>query len=147
MWPPHPDDPQFEKKFENLKIQLVRSQQIHTCKHRACLQWDYKTMSWKCKRRAPFPLSETDYVDKRGNWNPKCEDAFINNFVPEILVYARCNHDTKLLANGDVTMKVAWYISKYMTKQQQKCSNPSALLAEGLAFHYLEDKYVNDLRK
>ncbi len=86
-------------------------------------------------------------MDERGNWNPKREDAFINNFVLEILVYARCNHDAKLLTNGDGTMKVAWYISKYTTKQQQKCSNPSALLAEGLAFHYSEDKYVNNLRK
>jgi len=68
--PPHPDDPEFERKFENLKIRLVRSQQIHTCKRRACLQWDYKTMSWKCKRRAPFPLSESDVVDEKGNWNP-----------------------------------------------------------------------------
>ena len=104
-------------------------------------------MSWKCKRHAPFPLSEKDIVDNVGNWNPKCQDAFINNFIPEILVYAWCNHDTKLLTNGDATMKVAWYITKYMTKQQQKCLNQSALLAEGLAFHFSENKHIDDIQK
>ena len=36
-------------------------------------------------------------------------------------------------------MKVAWYITKYTTKCQQKLSNASALLAEGLAFHYKDN--------
>src|SRR5258708_6477075 len=34
----------------------------------------------------------------------------IRTFIPVLLVYAHCNHDTKLLTNSDVTMKVAWYI-------------------------------------
>ena len=99
------------------------------------------------QRQAPFPLSKTDVVDESGGWSPKHNYEFVNNFIPVLLVYAHCNHDAKLLTNGDVTMKVVWYITKYATKCQQKCSNTSALLAEGLAFHFSDEKHIHDIHQ
>ena len=75
--------------------------------------------------------------------------GILNNNMPVVLVYAWCNHDVKLLtnANGDVTMRVAWYITKYAMKCQQKASNLSALLAEGLAYHFSEGSKTEDILK
>ena len=145
--PPHPDQPDFKKTFDDMICRLVRSQQIHTCTHRACLIWDQRSSKWKCKRQAPFPLSDRVVVEENGDWFPQREYGFINNFLPNVLVYARCNHDVKLLTNGDATMKVAWYITKYATKCQQRNSNASALLSNGLAYHFKDEKFVNDMRE
>src|SRR5260370_22902795 len=88
-----------------------------------------------------------DVVNESGGWCPKHNYGFINNFLPVLLMYVHCNHDAKLLTNGDATMKVAWYITKYVTKHQQKCSNPSALLAEGLAYHFSDGKHIHNACK
>ncbi len=86
-------------------------------------------------------------IEENGDWFPQQEYGFINNFLPNVLVYARCNHDGKLLTNGDATMKVAWYITKYATKHQQRNSNASALLYNGLAYHFKDEKFVNDIQE
>ena len=109
--------------------------------------WDQRSSNWKCKRRVPFPVSEKVVVEENGDWYPQREYGFINNFLPNVLVYARCNHDGKLLTNGDATMKVAWYITKYATKRQQTNSNASALLSKGLVYHFKDQKFVNEIRE
>ena len=137
----------FQVKLDDMLCQLVWSQQIHTSTQQACLNWDQRSSTWKCKRHAPFQLSEMDVVEENGYWHPQWQYRFINNFIPNVLVYAHCNHDRKLLSNGIATKKVAWYITKYATKPQQPNSNPSALLYKGLVYHFEEEKYISDIHE
>ena len=144
--PPNPDSPDFKAKFDDMERRLMRSQQIHTCRRNVCLKMDWKTGRMVCKRRAPWKLTDDNVVDDQGNWYPKRTYGFVNNYNPNILVSLRCNHDIKILTNGEDTKNVTWYITKYATKNQQKLSNISALLAKGLAFHFQDEKYIDSIR-
>ncbi|KAF9507992.1 hypothetical protein BS47DRAFT_1373748 [Hydnum rufescens UP504] len=90
-------------------------------------------------------LAEEDTVDHQGNWSPKHTYGFVNNYNPNLLVSLWYNHDIKLLTNGEDTKNATWYITKYATKNQQKLSNISALLAKGLAYHFQDEKYIDSI--
>lgn len=144
--PPHPDDPEFEKKYEEMERKLARSQQVHTCKKTTCLRRPKGGGPLKCKRRAPWELSETDGIDEGGAWRPKRTFEYLNNWNPDLLVFGRCNNDAKLLTNGEDTKDIAWYTSKYAAKDQSPTHNMSALLARGMAFHQSKSQHMDDMR-
>ncbi|KAF9505315.1 hypothetical protein BS47DRAFT_1306869, partial [Hydnum rufescens UP504] len=121
-------------------------QQVHTCHHQGCQKVDWRTGLLICKQWAPWSLAPENVVDKVGNWYPKHTFRFINNYNPYLLVSLQCNHDIKLLTNDKDTRNVCWYIMKYTTKNQQKLSNISALLAKGLVYHFSDNKYVNSVQ-
>ena len=122
---------------------LARATQYHQCSYANCL----KTVKGRtvCKRRAPFPLAQEDWIDSDGNWGPKRLCAFLNNWNPPLMRTLRANHDAKLIMNGGETNALTWYITNYASKKQQRSSNISALLAKRVAFHTLEEKRRTDL--
>lgn len=66
--PIHPNkDEEGCYRREHLK-QLVRAVQIHKCSS-ACRKVTQRGVV--CKRRAPFSISETAWVDSEGNWGPQ----------------------------------------------------------------------------
>ncbi|KAG1836485.1 hypothetical protein F4604DRAFT_1602569 [Suillus subluteus] len=119
--------------------------QLHTCEFHRCLVPD-KNGHYQCKRRAPFELSEEDYIDEEGHWKSKRLFGFINGWVPTITVNARCNNDGKLLTNGADTKNITFYVSVYQTKKQGKHYNMSAVLAKGYAYHSEHTAYLDSLR-
>ena len=121
----------------------ARATQYHLCSYANCL----KSIKGRtvCKRRAPFPLAEDDWVDSDGNWGPKRLCAFLNNYNPIITLVLRANHDSKLIMSGGETNVLTWYITNYASKKQQRSSNVSALLAKRVAFHTLEERRRDDL--
>ena len=123
-------------RYENEKA-LARTVQVHQCGN-GCLR--YNKGRAVCKRKAPFQLSECDWVDEEGNWGPKRTYGFLNNWNPEVLQSFRSNHDIKFLSNGTGTKNIAWYITHYVAKKQHASSNTSALLAKTLAFHQADEK-------
>ena len=62
-------------------------EQVHTCHPCRCLVVDRFGES-HCKRHAPFPCSEEDYVNEKGNWGQKRLYVYINGWIPGILLNA-----------------------------------------------------------
>ena len=142
--PPNPDEANWEEANHQFEVRLVRSQQVHTCSRATCLQLRNGVLA--CKRRAPWPLSDEDFVDNRGNWGPKRTNGYINNYCPLLLTSMRCNNDIKLNTNGADTKDIAFYVTAYATKKQKKSHNLSALMANGLSYH-LDNPKFDDIRE
>ena len=150
--PPKPDVEGYERELSQFELKLARSEQVHTCQVRRCLFPD-KDGRYRCKRRAPFPTFEEDFVDENGNWGSKRLYEYINGWIPAILINVRCNNDGKLLTNGKDTRNVSFYTTLYSSKKQNRYNNISAIMAKGYAYHLeqiaLNSKvsdYVDELR-
>ncbi|KZV82190.1 hypothetical protein EXIGLDRAFT_778907, partial [Exidia glandulosa HHB12029] len=142
--PPDPRKPGYEAASRELERQVVRASQVHTCKLNYC-KVRTRDGGWKCKRRAPFPLAEADWVDEEGNWGVRRSYGYLNSWCPPLINVLRANHNIKLITNGGETKSVAWYITGYATKGQRKSYNSSALLARALFYHEKANDYRQDL--
>ena len=144
--PPNPKSKNYDREVTDLEQRVARSKQLHKCEIRRCLVPD-KRGYYRCKRRAPFPLSPDDVVDSSGYWNPKRLYAYVNGWVPALTVNVWCNNDGKLLTSGKDTKNVAYYVTNYAAKKQGKTYNLSAILAKGYAYHLKRPStYIADLR-
>jgi hypothetical protein len=132
--PINPDALDYDEQLEDFELRLARCEQIHTCRLRQCLVQD-KNGTYRCKRRAPFQLSDIDDIDENGNWCQKRLYGYVNGWIPGILVNGRCNNDGKLLTNGSDTKKVARYTTTYAAKKQGRSYNASAVMAKSYAYH------------
>ena len=97
---------------------------IESNSHVSC--WSLPVISWmvsdhEMQGRAPWPLSAENSVDEQDNWKVEHTYGYVNNYHPDLLVMLQCNHDIKLLTNGEDTRNLMWYISNYATKGQKKC--------------------------
>ena len=117
----------FEGECRDLETLLVCSEQIHTCKPRRCLITNRHGVL-TCKRRAPFRLSEDDFVSETGDWACKRLYAYVNGWNPHVLVNVRCNNDIKLLMSGSGTRSITFYVTAYAAKKQGQNYNVSAVL-------------------
>ena len=68
--PPDPDAANWAADFAVKEQRVVWSQQVHTCMKSTCLRYN-KHGKLVCKRRALWELSDTEYIDEKGNWKPK----------------------------------------------------------------------------
>jgi hypothetical protein len=132
--PPDPDTANWAAECADKELRVVRSQQVHTCTKQTCLRYN-EHGKLVCKRRAPWELSEIEFIDEKGNWKPKRTHPYVNNYCPAISVTLCCNNDIKLLTNGVDTKHVSWYSTDYQTKKQNKNNNVSALMAKSLLYH------------
>lgn len=132
--PPHPDHEHYDQELQRTELELARMEQIHVCKPRRCLVYD-KHGQLVCKRRAPFQLSDEDFVTDTGTCGPKRLHGYVNSWVPSILINARCNNDGKFLTNGGDTKNITFYVTSYAAKKQGKNHNLSAIMADGYAYH------------
>jgi len=144
--PPHPDDPNYARLSRQMELDVVRASQVHTCKVETCLVMT-RHGTRKCKRRAPFPVADNDWIDADGNWGPRRSYGYLNSWCPPLVPAIRANHDVKLITNGSETKSVAFYITSYATKQQRRSHNMSALLAHAVARHNANDAYQGDIRE
>lgn len=89
---------------------------------------------------------------EKGHWGQKHLYAYMNGWVPGILINGKCNNDGKLLTNGDDTHQVTFYTTVYAAKKQNHTHNLSAMMAKGYAYHLDQlinvqgSKYVDRLR-
>ena len=132
--PPDPTSSSYNELAADLERRVARSKQMHKCDTRRCLTTDKKG-NYRCKRWAPFPLSEEDVVNSDGHWFPKRLYAYVNGWIPAITINLRCNNDGKLLTSGQDTKNIAYYVTNYAAKKQGKTYNLSAILAKGYAYH------------
>ncbi|KZS99436.1 uncharacterized protein LAESUDRAFT_667988, partial [Laetiporus sulphureus 93-53] len=101
----------------------------------------------RCKRGAPWPLSDVDWVDEARGWGPKWTFGYFNSWQPDISVSVRCNNDIKLLTNGRDTGNITYYETNYVSKKQGRNYNASALFAKSPAFQMKDNAYLQDARK
>ncbi|THH12700.1 hypothetical protein EW146_g7451 [Bondarzewia mesenterica] len=143
--PPNPEADDYEEQLRQWELRVARSKQVHKCEPRRCLYRDDKGR-YVCKRGAPFPLADEDFIDEVGNWGMKRKYDKINGWVPAITINLRCNNDGKLLTNGSDMKNIAWYVTGYAAKKQNKNHNMSALIAKGYAFHTDRNDYRDSLQ-
>lgn len=132
--PPHPDHDHYDHELQCMELELAQMEQVHICKPWRCLVYN-RYGQLVCKCRAPFKLSEDDFVTESGICGPKRLYSYINSWVPSILVNARCNNDGKFLTNGGDTKNITFYVTSYAAKKQGKNHNISAIMANGYAYH------------
>jgi hypothetical protein len=77
--PLNPTKTSFAVDRVSLEQRLMRSNQIHTCRMGACLSYHGRAALLKCKRRAPWPISNEVSVDERGNWTIQRSYGYVNN--------------------------------------------------------------------
>lgn len=145
--PPNPDLDNYDGEIQWSELALARMEQIHVCKPRRCLVYDWHNQL-VCKRRAPFQLLDEDFVTETGLCGPKRLYGYVNTWVSSILINARCNNDGKFLTSGAETKNITFYVTSYAAKKQGRNHNVSAVMADGYAYHldYPKPKYINSIR-
>ncbi|KIK17450.1 hypothetical protein PISMIDRAFT_15084 [Pisolithus microcarpus 441] len=143
--PPNLEAADYNEQIQVLEKRITRAKQLHTCEFCRCLV-PSKTGALKCKRRAPFPRSQDDYISENGDWGMKRLHEYMNAWSPAISINARCNNDIKLLTNSKATSNLSYYITSYQTKKQGRNFNMSAVMAKGFAYHTQTTSYLDDLR-
>ena len=145
--PLDPSDGDLDKALDILEQKLARMQQIHKCRVGSCLE--NVRGGLKCKRKAPFPISEDDGVDETGAWRQKRLYGAVNGWAKYVLLLLRCNNDCKLVPSGDDAMSLVMYLTAYLAKKQGRNFNASAVMANAFAYHQerlRDDKVVQDAR-
>lgn len=145
--PPKPDCEDYDGELRRSELVLARMEQVHTCKPRRCLVYN-RHNQLVCKRRAPFKVSDDDFITDTGLCGPKRLHGYINSWVPSILLNARCNNDGKFLTSGADTKNITFYVTSYAAKKQGKNYNVSAIMADGYAYHleHPKSEYVDSIR-
>lgn len=68
--PPNPNSENYDQQVSAFEKKVARAKQVHTCEYRRCLV-PSKNGSMRCKRRAPFPRADEDFITETGDWGMK----------------------------------------------------------------------------
>ncbi|KAG8935210.1 hypothetical protein FRC01_005466 [Tulasnella sp. 417] len=139
-----PPDPFDEDACKRREFDVVSVSQKHDCGPGCAKIFKGRII---CKRRAPFELSETDFVTEFGEWGPKRTFAWLNAWCPPLALCTGANNDMKLLLCGAAVIALAFYVTEYMTKKQVKSVNAGALISQRLAYHMQEEATTQDARE
>ncbi|KZO92296.1 hypothetical protein CALVIDRAFT_487772 [Calocera viscosa TUFC12733] len=143
--PCNPKDESYMIDSRRLETKVARTLQLHTCSTDTCLV-DHGNGRQRCKRRAPFTLSNKTRVNESGDWCITRYHPFLNGWNPCIARAMRCNHDLKLLTNGEDTKDLAFYIANYAAKKQGRSYNMMGLLPSKLLYHFQDNAHIGDIR-
>jgi hypothetical protein len=135
-----PIDPVQDEEESNAEEKtLARSIQFHRCNAATCIRINNGRP--ECKRRAPFALASSDWINADGEWGPKRTCPNLNSWNSWLMRSVRANHDVKLVMNGAETCVLVLYTTNYTFKKQNRSSNASALLAERLAYYQVQHEH------
>jgi hypothetical protein len=116
--PPNPDDPDFATEFVSdvKKAGECLQQHFSPCKP-VC----HKYGSQDCHFGFPHEVVNESRFDLDTNLILlRCEDPTINWYNPIILTSCRHNHDVKCILSGKSAKAAMFYISDYITKNDEK---------------------------
>ncbi len=131
---PDPSKDNYEAERKKMERELARAQQVHTCKTATCLKLN-RNHKLVCKRRAPFELADSAFIDSDGRWGVRRRYGYFNSWCPNMVCELRANHDLKVTTNGSETRDGAFYITNYATKNQDRSHNRSAITAKAFMYH------------
>ncbi|EJU04504.1 hypothetical protein DACRYDRAFT_87680 [Dacryopinax primogenitus] len=118
-----------------MEVTVARTLQLHRCSMDTCLI-QTKSGRMKCKRHTPFQVSPVDYVQENGEWGVTQHNTSLNAWNPSVSRMMRCNHNVKIIMNGEDTKDVTFYIANYTAKKQGKSYNLMGLLPSKLQYHF-----------
>ena len=141
--PPNPASPNFAAEAETSIRTHLENSQFHTCSRAACLVAD-RYGKLKCKRHAPFELSNEHTVSADGSYRVERHIPWLNGCNKWIHALALgANGDLKVNLNGSATKGAIFYNTAYPTKAQCICHNCSALLAKTKEYETDSDRQIN----
>ncbi|KAF8317919.1 hypothetical protein DL93DRAFT_2055209, partial [Clavulina sp. PMI_390] len=116
--PPDPSSPDFASEFLSDVKKTGEALQRHPTPCRpVCHKYGSKT----CRFEFPHEVIETSSFDADTNSiRLKARDPTINWFNPIILASCRHNHDLKCILSGKSAKAAMFYISDYITKNDEK---------------------------
>jgi hypothetical protein len=130
--PPHLDSVDFLQDFTSDVKLLGEQVQRHDdpCRKNVCFKYGSK----ECRFGFPHEVVE------KSSFNPetnsimlKCLDPLINYHNPWILTFCRHNHDLKCILSGKSAKAAMFYISDYITKNDEKMSQVLTMLSSAVA--------------
>nr|GAT45226.1 predicted protein [Mycena chlorophos] len=142
--PEDPRLPHYTERAVEMERKVARVQQVHECWPHTCER--IKNGVKTCKRRAPWPTADDDWVMATGEWGPKRAYGFLNAWNPPLLQTLRCNQDIKVISNGAETKDITFYITLYIAKRQIQAANASALMAKGLAYKARSSRRIKTMQ-
>lgn len=114
---------------------IIRQSNMHSKSHTTSC---YKRGNSTCRFHFPRDLVETTFLDlETMDLHIKRNNAWLNIYNPYIAYVFRCNHDLKLLASGNDTKALIYYLTEYTTKSELKSHDLFALL--GAAYQDIEN--------
>ena len=129
---PHPDNPQFEQEFLSDYNLLGEQVQRHDdpCRKNVCFKYGSK----ECRFGFPHDMVPSSTFDEKTNSIMlKCLDPLVNFHNPWILGFLRHNHDLKCILSGKTAKAAMFYISDYITKNDEKMSQVLSMLSSAVA--------------
>lgn len=77
----NPNSKNYDQQVSAFEKKVARAKQVHTCEYRRCLV-PSKNGSMRCKRRAPFPRADEDFITETGDWGMKRLFEYMNAWCP-----------------------------------------------------------------
>lgn len=94
----------------------------------------FKDGSKDCRFGFPHEQVEKSYFDDKENAIVlKRLDPLVNFYNPHILVFCRHNHDLKCILSGKSAKVAMFYISDYITKNDEKMHQVITMLSAAVA--------------
>ena len=108
---------EYNRQRNAIEYRAARAKHVRTCAPARRLVSDSHGR-FRCKRSAPFEVSEFDDADDNGQRRSKRSYGFLNSWIEDISTHARCNIYGKLIPNGHDTRDISFYVTTYPTKKQ-----------------------------
>ncbi|KAF8290395.1 hypothetical protein DL93DRAFT_2041769, partial [Clavulina sp. PMI_390] len=106
----------FPAEFSDEIKKLGENLQRHQCRP-VCYDYGHS----ECRFLFPHEVVEESWFDEAKNSiHLKCIDPTCNYFNPWLLVFCRHNHDIKCILSGKSAKAAMFYISDYITKNDEK---------------------------
>lgn len=108
--PPHPGSVNYDTLLWEHERRVARVKQVHTCEIRRCLV-PSKDRGMVCKRRAPFPLSEHDYISETGEWGTKRVHPFNSRATNNLTFYITTTRNELRISRTCVTNNASYFFA------------------------------------
>ena len=131
--PPDPSHPEFEAEFDAEVKKCGEILQRHSvpCKP-VCMKYG----STECRFGFPHEIvNEPRFEPDTNSIILRCEDPMINWYNPHILTFCRHNHDIKCILSGKSAKAAMFYITDYITKNDEKLHQILSMFSTAVASH------------
>ena len=130
--PPDPSHPNFEREFPVDVKSCAEILQRHStpCKP-VCHKYGHTN---DCRFGFPHEVFETSSFDEEKNSiTLKCRDPTLNWYNPTLLSTTRHNHDIRCILSGKSAKAAMFYISDYITKNDEKMHQVLTMFSRAVA--------------
>jgi len=131
--PPDPTHPDFEAEFNAEVKKCGEILQRHSV---PCKPVCRKYGSTECRFGFPHEIvNEPRFEPDTNSIVLRCEDPMINWYNPHILTFCRHNHDIKCILSGKSAKAAMFYITDYITKNDEKLHQVLSMFSTAVASH------------